>query len=306
MPATPSQIHLRDWGLLVMLSVIWGGSFLFAGIAVKELSPLVIVMARVVIAAAALLPLHLILIGPLPRDRATWVAIIGLSILNNVIPFTLIVTGQTMIASGLASVINATSPLFGVAFLALSGLEPLVARKVAGIVIGIIGVAILKGASLFGSASQSIGILLCLGAAASYGLGGLWAKMKLTGTAPLSMATGQLLVSSAIMLVLAIAFSDPAELLHASLASWLAILGLALLATSFAYIIFFRVVARSGPANVLLVTMMIPVSAIAMGAAVLGESLEPMEIIGALVIILALLIIDGRVLRLLGLGNKPA
>lgn len=306
MPATPSQIHLRDWGLLVMLSVIWGGSFLFAGIAVKELSPLVIVMARVVIAAAALLPLHLILIGPLPRDRATWVAIIGLSILNNVIPFTLIVTGQTMIASGLASVINATSPLFGVAFLALSGLEPLVARKVAGIVIGIIGVAILKGASLFGSASQSIGILLCLGAAACYGLGGLWAKMKLTGTAPLSMATGQLLVSSAIMLVLAIAFSDPAELLHASLASWLAILGLALLATSFAYIIFFRVVARSGPANVLLVTMMIPVSAIAMGAAVLGESLEPMEIIGALVIILALLIIDGRVLRLLGLGNKTA
>lgn len=306
MPPTHSHIHLRDWGLLVLLSVIWGGSFLFAGIAVKELSPLVIVMTRVVIAAAALLPLHVILIGSLPKDRATWVAIIGLSILNNVIPFTLIVTGQTMITSGLASVINATSPLFGVAFLALSGLEPLVARKVAGIVIGIIGVAILKGASLFGSASQSIGILLCLGAAASYGLGSLWAKQKLTGTAPLSMATGQLLVSSGIMLVLAFAFSEPAELLHASLASWLAILGLALLATSFAYIIFFRVVARSGPANVLLVTMMIPVSAIAMGVTVLGETLEPMEIVGALVIILALLIIDGRVLRLLGLGNKPA
>lgn len=306
MPSSPSHIHLRDWGLLVLLSVIWGGSFLFAGMAVKELSPLVIVMARVVIAAAALLPLHLILIGPLPRDRATWVAIIGLSILNNVIPFTLIVTGQTMIASGLASVINATSPLFGVAFLALSGLEPLVARKVAGIVIGVIGVAILKGASLFGSASQSLGILLCLGAAASYGLGSLWAKMKLTGTAPLSMATGQLLFSSVIMLVLAFAFSQPSELLHASLASWLAILGLALLATSFAYIIFFRVVARSGPANVLLVTMMIPVSAIAMGVGVLGETIEPMEIVGALVIILALLIIDGRALRLLGLGKKTA
>lgn len=306
MTPTHSHIHLRDWGLLVLLSVIWGGSFLFAGIAVKELSPLVIVMARVVIAAAALLPLHLILIGPLPRDRATWVAIAGLSILNNVIPFTLIVTGQTMIASGLASVINATSPLFGVAFLAISGLEPLVARKFVGIIIGIIGVAILKGASLFGSASQSIGILLCLCAAASYGLGGLWAKMKLTGTAPLSMATGQLLVSSAIMLVLAFAFSQPAELLHASLASWGAILGLALLATSFAYIIFFRVVARSGPANVLLVTMMIPVSAIAMGVTVLGETLEPMEIVGALVIILALLIIDGRVLRLSRLGKKTA
>jgi drug/metabolite transporter (DMT)-like permease len=306
MPPTHSHIHLKDWGLLVLLSVVWGGSFLFTGMAVKELSPLVIVMARVVIAAAALLPLHLILIGSLPKDRATWVAIIGLSILNNIIPFTLIVTGQTMIASGLASVINATSPLFGVAFLALSGLEPLVARKVAGIMIGIIGVVILKGANLLGSSSESFGILLCLGAAASYGAGSLWAKMKLTGTAPLSMATGQLLISSVIMLALAFAFSEPTELLHASLASWLAILGLALIATSFAYIIFFRVVARAGPANVLLVTMMIPVSAIAMGVAVLGETIEPMEIVGAIVIILALLIIDGRALSLVGLGKKTA
>lgn len=306
MPPAPSHIHLRDWGLLVLLSVVWGGSFLFTGIAVKELSPLVIVMARVVIAAAVLLPLHLLLIGALPKDRATWVAIAGLSILNNIIPFMLIVTGQTMISSGLASVINATSPLFGVALLAVSGMEPLMARKVAGIVIGIIGVAILKGANLFGSTSESIGILLCLGAAASYGAGSLWAKMKLTRTAPLSMATGQMLVSSAIMLVLASAFSHPAELLHASLGSWIAILGLALIATSFAYIIFFRVVARAGPANVLLVTMMIPVSAIAMGVAVLGETIEPMEIVGALVIILALLIIDGRALSLLGLGKKPA
>ena len=93
-----------EWALLIGLSIIWGGSYLFVGIAVKDLSPLVIVMARVVLAAAALLPLHLLLIGPLPRDREAWTAIIGLSILNNVIPFTLIVTGQTMIASGLASV----------------------------------------------------------------------------------------------------------------------------------------------------------------------------------------------------------
>ena len=117
---TPSHHHipLSVWGMLLFLSVIWGGSYLFVGIAVKDLSPLVIVMARVVLAAAALLPVHLLLVGPLPRDREAWTAIIGLSILNNVIPFTLIVTGQTMIASGLASVINATSPLFGVAIIA--------------------------------------------------------------------------------------------------------------------------------------------------------------------------------------------
>lgn len=299
MPPAQSHIHVADWGLLLLLSVLWGGSFLFVGIAVKDLSPLVIVMARVVIAAAVLLPIHLALIGPLPRDRATWTAIIGMSVLNNVIPFTLIVTGQTMISSGLASVINATTPLFGVAILAAAGREPLVMRKLAGIAIGVAGVAILKGGTLLGEGSQSVGILCCLGAAASYGFGSLWAKITLKGAAPLSMATGQLLCSSLIMAAVAFAFDEPSQLLRASWASWAALLGLAVLATSLAYILFFRVVARSGPANVLLVTMMIPVSAIAMGVAVLGETLGPRELAGTAIIMLALLIIDGRVLNAL-------
>lgn len=306
--STPNHSHipLSVWGLLLLLSVIWGGSYLFVGIAVKDLSPLVIVMARVVIAAAALLPLHLILIGPLPRDREAWTAIVGLSILNNVIPFTLIVTGQTMIASGLASVINATSPLFGVAFIAMAGLDPLIPRKLFGILMGIAGVAVLKGGSLFGENSQSIGILLCLGAAASYGVGSLWARMNLKNTAPLSMATGQLLCSSVIMTILAFSFDNPSQLIDASKESWAALLGLSLLSTSFAYILFFRVVARSGPANVLLVTMIIPVSAIAMGITVLGETLDPMEIFGTAIIMLALVVIDGRALKWLRPGNKPA
>lgn len=299
MPPAQSHIHLADWGLLLLLSVLWGGSFLFVGIAVRDLSPLVIVMARVVIAAAVLLPIHALLIGPLPRDRATWTAIIGMSILNNVIPFSLLVTGQTMIASGLASVINATTPLFGVAILAAAGREPLVMRKLAGIAIGVAGVVILKGGTILGDGSQSIGILLCLGAAASYGLGSLWAKLTLKSAAPLSMATGQLLCSSLIMAAIAFAFDEPAQLLRASWASWAALLGLAVLATSLAYILFFRVVARSGPANVLLVTMMIPVSAIAMGVSVLGETLELREIAGTAVILLALLIIDGRMVNAL-------
>ena len=297
--SSPSHHHipLSVWGMLLLLSVIWGGSYLFVGIAVKDLSPLVIVMARVIIAVAALLPLHFLLVGPLPRDKAAWTAIVGLSILNNVIPFTLIVTGQTMIASGLASVINATSPLFGVAFIAAAGLEPLILRKVLGILIGIVGVAVLKGGTLLGQNSQSIGILLCLGAAASYGVGSLWAKLKLKTTPPLSMATGQLMCSSIIMTVLAFSFDKPSQLLDASWQSWSALLGLALLSTSLAYIIYFRVVARSGPANVLLVTMLIPVSAIAMGFAFLGETLDRMEILGTIIIIFALVVIDGRALK---------
>ena len=306
MPPAQTHVHLRDWGLLLLLSVLWGGSFLFVGIAVKDVSPLVIVMARVVIAAAVLLPIHLLVIGRLPRDRATWVAIAGMSLLTNVIPFTLIVIGQTMIASGLASVINATTPLFGVAFLAAARLEPLILRKVAGIFVGIAGVVVLKGGSLLGDGAQSVGILFCLGAAMLYGLGSLWAKLKLRDTPPLSLATGQLLFSSAIMTVLAFAFDQPAQLLQASLASWLALVALAVLATSLAYILFFRVVARSGPANVMLVTMMIPVSAIALGVTVLGETLEAREVLGAAIILLALLIIDGRPLKYLRFRQHSA
>lgn len=306
MPPAQPHIHIGDWGLLLLLSVLWGGSFLFVGIAVKDVSPLVIVMARVVIAAAVLLPIHWLVIGALPKDRATWVAISGMSLLTNIIPFTLIVTGQTMIASGLASVINATTPLFGVAILAAAGREPLVLRKVAGIFVGIAGVAVLKGGTLLGDGAQSVGILLCLGAAMCYGLGSLWAKLKIKDTPPLSLATGQLLFSSAIMIVLAVAFDKPTQLLEASLASWLALLGLAVLATSLAYILFFRVVARSGPANVLLVTMMIPVSAIALGVSVLGETLEAREVLGAAIILIALLIIDGRLLKYLRFRQNPA
>jgi drug/metabolite transporter (DMT)-like permease len=294
-----SHIHLRDWGLLVLLSLIWGGSYLFVGIAVKDLSPLNIVMARIVIAAATLLPLHLVLIGSLPRGRGPWLAIAGLSLFNNVIPFILITTGQTMITAGLASVINATTPLFGVAFLAVAGLEPLIRRKVIGIILGIMGVAVLKGGTLLGAGTQSIGILICLGAAASYGLASLWAKRMVKDLAPLSMATGQLLISSVIMVALVTSFGQPSQLLHASAPAWGAVLALALISTSLGYIIFFRIVQRSGPANVLLGMMMTPVSAIAMGALFLGERLEAREIAGAFVIVCALLIIDGRALQLL-------
>jgi drug/metabolite transporter (DMT)-like permease len=297
MPPASTPIALRDWGLLLFLSVLWGGSFLFVGIAVKDLPPLVIVMARVVIAAAALLPFHLVMIGGLPRDARSWINFAGMSLLNNIIPFTLIVTGQTMIASGLASVINATTPLFGAAILAVAGEEKLIPRKIAGLLAGIIGVIILTGVTAADAGSQTAGILLVLGASASYGLSSLWAKRRLSGIAPLTLATGQLVCSSVVMTILAFTFDQPSTLLAASRESWMALLALALLATSLAYIVFFRILARAGPANVLLVTMLIPVSAIAMGYAVLNETLELREIVGALIIIGALAIIDGRVFR---------
>ena len=303
---TNITIDLRSWALLLFLSILWGGSYLFIGTAVKELSPLVIVLARVAIAAAVLLPIHFAVLGRLPGDAKSWLAFAGMSLLNNIIPFTLIVTGQTMIAGGLASVINATTPMFGAAFLAASGEGRLVARKAAGMIAGVLGVAVLHGTALPELGGQTLGILLCLAAAASYGLSGLWAKWYLKGIPPLTMASGQLLISTVVMSAIAFAFDRPSALLAASPRGWAALLGLAILSTALAYIVFFRIIGRSGAANVLLVTMLIPVSAIVMGYFILGEAVQAREIVGALIIGAALAIIDGRFLNLLGFGNASA
>lgn len=292
----PPSLDLHSWSLLLFLSTLWGGSYLFIGIAVRELTPLAIVLARVVLAAAALLALHAVRIGGLPLDRRSVTAFAVMAFINNVIPFMLIVTGQTMIAGGLASVINATAPMFGALFMVLAGEERLIPRKAVALLAGLAGVAVLKGTDFSGLGSQTVGILCCLGAAASYGLAGLWAKKRLTGFPSLTLATGQLTCSAIMMAILAFGFGHPAELLHASALSWAALAGLALLATSLAYLVFFAIVARAGPANVLLVTMLIPVSAILFGHFFLGEDLSLRELAGALIIGAALVLFDGRAL----------
>ena len=292
-----SAIHPRDWGLLVILSILWGGSYFFAEVAIRELPPLVIVSIRVVLAALALLPLHLVFYGALPDDGRKWASFAVMSVLNNVIPFILIVSGQSLITSGLASVINATTPLFAIAILASFGVERLSFRKVIGMLAGLGGVFILSDPNIVGSANQTLGVLLCLGAAASYGFAGWWARTRLGGVAPLTSATCQLLCSTAILLPLALLFGDLRLLGGMALSTGAALLGFALLSTSLAYVLFFRVLDRSGTSAVMLVTMMVPVSAIALGALFLGEELQRREIAGALLIVAALIVIDGRVLR---------
>ncbi len=295
----PVVADSQSWILLLILSVLWGASFLFIGIAVKELSSLLIVLARVGVAAAILIPIHLFFQGSLPRDTKTWIAGGGMSIMNNVIPFALIVYGQHFITAGLASVINATTPLFGAIALAVASIEALTPRRVFGLLLGVAGVVVLRGVAQVDFGAQTVGILCVLLASMSYGVSSVWAKTKLVGIPPLTTATCQLIISTLIMIVLASVFDTPARLLQASNSAWLAILGLASLSTALAYLLFFRIIQRSGPSLVLLVTMLIPVSAILMGYLVLGEVVSTRETLGAAIIGLALLVIDGRILNLL-------
>jgi drug/metabolite transporter (DMT)-like permease len=309
MTANDNRIDARDWSLLAVLSVLWGGSFFFNGVVLKELPPLTVVLLRVALAAMILLPVLRAYRIRFPVGLSGWKPFFAIALLNNVLPFSLIVIGQTFIPSGLASILNATTPLFTVVVMAASGDEKLHARRVVGVVTGLIGVIILHGQDVHGQgvhgqdlgfqSGEGAGILLCLAAAFSYGLSALYAQRKLSNSPPLATATFQLLASGLMMTIVAAVFERPWQLPMPGVTTWLAMIGLAAFSTALAYIVFFQVLRRSGSTNVMLVTLLIPVTAILLGYLVLGESISLREIIGALVIGSALLLMDGRVLKLI-------
>lgn len=299
MTAKDTSIDARDWLLLGLLSILWGGSFFFNGVVLRELPPFTLVFLRVALAALMLLPLLRLYRIRFPSGLAGWTPFIAIGLFNNVLPFSLIVVGQTFIPSGLASILNATTPLFTVAVMTAAGEEKLQARRIAGVIVGLIGVVILHGDGLGLERGQGLGILLCLAAALSYGVSALVARRLLSDVPPLGAATFQMLASAAMMTVVAGMVERPWRLPMPGVTTWLAVIGLAALSTALAYIVFFQILRRSGATNVMLVTLLIPVTAILLGVAMLGETISPREIAGALVIGSALLLIDGRVLKFL-------
>ena len=289
-----------DWLLLVVLSVLWGGSFFFVAIAVRDIPPFTLVLARTALAAALLIIVVRALGLRLPRGIAAWRPFVGLALLNNVVPFTLIVFGQTRIASGLASVLNATTPLFTLLVARAFAGEALTPAKLAGVLLGITGVGVLMGPDASSAnAAGVIGMLCVLGGALSYALATPGMR-RFKDTPPLLTATAQL-VCSAVMLLPVAGLVDRFWTLPApGSATIAAVFGLAAFSTALAYIVFFRISASAGPTNVMLVTLLIPVSATALGTLVLGEPLTLHQIAGALIIASGLLVIDGRLLGWMG------
>jgi drug/metabolite transporter (DMT)-like permease len=289
-------MRTTDWLLLLVLSVLWGATFFFVAVALQDLPPLTLVLARVALAALMLAPIVRILGLAWPSRLADWRAYAVLAVFNNVLPFSLIFYGQTRIASALAGVLNATTPLFTLIVSRLFAGEPLSPAKVCGIVIGIAGVAVLMGFDAASAdASSTIGMLCVLGAAASYGLATLWMR-RLQELPPLVSAEAQLVCSTLMLLPLA-AFVDRFWALPMSGPTAIAaVLGLAAFSTALGYILFFRLNASAGPTNVMLVTLLIPVTATGLGALVLGERLALNQIAGALIIASGLLVVDGRLI----------
>ncbi|OFW97260.1 MAG: ABC transporter permease [Alphaproteobacteria bacterium RIFCSPHIGHO2_12_FULL_66_14] len=291
-------MRAREWSLLVLLSVLWGGSFFFAKVAIGELRPLTVVFGRVALAALALSLVLWLTRRSLFRRDAPWPAFIAMGLLNNVIPFSLIFWGQTQIASGLASILNATTPLFTlvVAHL-LTRDERINAAKAVALLVGFAGVALLVGPNvLVGDDSSFIGQMACLGAALSYAFAGVYGRrFQIMGVQPIQAAAGQVTASTVLILPIMLIVDRPWDLAGPPSATvWAALAGLALLSTALAYLLYFRILAAAGATNLLLVTFLIPVTAILLGAAFLGERLEPRHFAGMALIGVGLAAINGR------------
>jgi drug/metabolite transporter (DMT)-like permease len=298
----PARMTFFDWCLLLALSILWGGSFFFVDVAVTALPPFTIVLSRVAI-AALVLHLALRITGTaMPWDGRTWLAFFGMGLLNNAIPFSLIVWGQTHIASGLASILNATTPLFTVLVAhVLTADERLSTNRAAGILIGLAGVIVLIGPqALAGLGEDVLAQLAILGAALSYGFAAIFGRrFKRMGLPPLATAAGQVTASSLMLLPVALLIDRPWSLSAPGLPVWGAIPGLALFSTAFAYVVFFRILASAGAVNLSLVTFLIPISAIVLGALILGERMAATDFVGLALIGLGLAAIDGRLATIL-------
>ncbi|WP_373083843.1 DMT family transporter [Sneathiella sp.] len=291
-------MSLKNWGYVVVLSIIWGGSFFLVEVALVDLTPFTIVFLRVSVAALTLIAVIYLSGRRLPRGRKLWRTYMVMGLLNNVLPFSLIVWGQTQITGSEASILNAMTPIFTVLvahFFTLD--ERLTLNKGIGVLLGFAGVFVMMQPSMNdGFSPQGFGQLSILCAALFYGFAGVWGK-QLREIPPLSNAAGMLICSSFIMLPILFIVEDPFALPFHWI-SFGAVVGIAVISTAFAFMLYFSVLASAGATNLLLVTFMVPVSALILGIGILGEEVEPMAFLGMGIIFAGLVVIDGRIIRL--------
>jgi len=291
----PQQsLSTRAWAEMLLLALIWGASFLAFAICLRELGVFTTVAHRVAWGTLVMWGIALARGWPLP-PKSLWFACLVMGLLNNVIPFSLIAWGQTTIESGLASILNASTAIFGVLLAAIVFAdERLIPRKIIGVLLGFIGVAIAIGIeSLANFDVRSMAQISILLASFSYGCASVWARKTLKSLPPHTSALGMLTGSTLIMIPLAFVIDGPPSF---SLLpeTWIAIVYIAVAATTGAYLLYYRVLSMAGSGNLMLVTLLIPPIAIVLGALVLNESIPPAALIGFAIIALGMLILDGR------------
>lgn len=293
----------RAWIELILLAMIWGGSFFSIAIALREMGPVTAVLHRVGWAAVLLWVIVAVLRLPVPRAWPVWGAFLVMGCLNNVIPFTLMSWGQTRIESGLVSIFNAmTAPLGVLVAAMLIRDEPLSARRVAGVGLAVLGAIVIIGVDRLGALDpRALGQWAVLGGCLSYAFASSWAKLTLRGCHPLVAAAGMLTGSTAVMVPLTLGVEGVPSL-DLSAAIWGAIAYYAVFATALAYLLYYRVLGMAGAGNLMLCTLLIPPIAVFLGWAFLDERLGWQAFAGFALIAVGLAIIDGRLMQIMRRG----
>ena len=298
-PAAPIRIQMgsAEWATLIGLSVLWGGSFFFIEVAVRSIPPFTLVLMRVSLAAAALLLFLRMRGSPARIQGSVYLSFAIMGLLNNAVPFSLLAWGQTQIGGGLASIMNATTPIWGVIVAHLfTSDERITPLKLAGVLAGFAGVATMIGPELLaGIGKDLLAQCACLAAGLCYAAAGVYGRrFRRLGIDPVQVSAGQLAAAALILLPVALLLDQPWRIAPPPIEAWGSLLALALLSTTFAYVLYFRLIARAGATNALLVTFLVPVTAILLGVLLLGEALEPQHLAGMALIGTGLAAIDGR------------
>ncbi len=286
-----------EWFLLITLSVLWGGSFFFGKVALAELPPFTLVFGRVFLAAIALNLVVQATGNRMPPSLKTWGAFLVMGALNNLVPFSLIFWGQRQIASGLASILNSTTPVFTVVLAHfLTNDERMTGNRLSGVLLALGGVVVMIGPDVLrGLGAEALAQVAIIGAALSYAFAAVFGR-RFKGVPPLVTAAGQVTTTAVMMVPIMLVVDRPWTLTSPGMETWAALLCLALFSTALAYVIYFRVLAVAGATNILLVTFLIPVSALLLGTSILGERLDTRHLGGMVLIAFGLGAIDGRVL----------
>jgi drug/metabolite transporter (DMT)-like permease len=287
-------MNAKQIGALLLLSALWGGSFLFIRIAAPVLGPVLLIELRVLIAGVALLLYMLVTRSPLDL-RARWRHYLVIGIINSAIPFTLIATAELFLTAGLAATLNATSPLFGAVVAAMWIKEALTKKKVIGLALGLLGVSVLVGWSPFPfSVTLAVSVAASLAAAACYGIASVYTKVYIRGASSKAVATCSQL--GAALFLLPLTFVAPSK--HAPTPIvLLAVVALALLGTAVAYLLYFWLIEHAGPTRALTVTFLAPVFGVLWGTVLLSEPLNLSTFIGFGIILIGTGFVTGVRLR---------
>ena len=296
-----SNLSMRplDWGMLIVLSIFWGGSFLFVGIAVSDFPAITIAFLRVVIGTVFLWLVLISMRLRMPTKPKLWASFLVMGAINGAIPFSLIAWGQSHVASGLASILIAVTPLIAVvgAHFATTD-ERMTGGRLAGVLTGLLGVIVLIGPeALGGFGAGLLGQVAIILAAVIYASASIYGRrFSKQGVPPLVVATGQVSAANVLLLPMVLLIDKPWQLAAPSALSWAAIGSLGVISTGVAYLLYFRVLAAAGATNLMLVNFLVPITAIVLGIMVLNEVLLTQHIAGMLLIAAGLALMDGRAL----------